>query len=493
MKVHHKAVDANLKELLFMVEKAAKEGATLIIAPELCLTGYSFDSTDEIRQIADTVPGRATRAVARLARQYDCFVVFGLAEKCKQTSKVYNSAVALNNAGDVVATHRKITAEKKWASDGQSLASSTFQTPLGKVGLLVCSDSYYGILPQLHASEGVNLLVVPANWPPTGLNPKELWSIRARENDIYLAACNRTGMDKTMDCTSAESVVYSPEGFPIAMAQSVQSSVVVCEVPDYNRRTRRDMNHRLECHTALVSENIRNLFNTERKRIGVSDGTKSLSDVAKSLHVSFFVNRQFDDEEADATFSGWQMDSERVCRLIVCSLIDASGGEMRQIRLYAKRNDVLFLCSEENGSIAIIESKKTIRRISLRSLSNAPVLVNSRGVQIALVSKSQLMSAQMVFALSDAGCDFVLLFTDSFEEKERPLYAVRSVEQIAVAVYTCCTAFMSMPPQSHARWIENEFNGKGVVTWTLDLSQTRNKEYIRRINYQRFFSEVSHE
>lgn len=91
------------------------------------------------------------------------------------------------------------------------------------MGVLICSDTYNGLMPRITALRGADLLLVPANWPPTGLNPRVLWRVRAMENGIFLAACNRTGIDRIMDCRQALSCVSDPQGHLLLEAKTRRS------------------------------------------------------------------------------------------------------------------------------------------------------------------------------------------------------------------------------------------------------------------------------
>ena len=53
--------------------------------------------------------------------------------------------------------------------------------------------------------------------------PKELWCARALENGFYLAGCNRTGIDRIMDCRQAPSLVCDPSGKVIHEAATESS------------------------------------------------------------------------------------------------------------------------------------------------------------------------------------------------------------------------------------------------------------------------------
>ena len=80
------------------------------------------------------------------------------------------------------------------------------------MGLLICSDSYYALPARVTALKGAELIFVPANWPPGGLDPCALWRQRAKENGIYLVAVNRGGQDRQMDCRAARSCAAAPSG-----------------------------------------------------------------------------------------------------------------------------------------------------------------------------------------------------------------------------------------------------------------------------------------
>jgi len=50
----------NVKKLLSLNEEAARNGAKIIVNPELAISGYSFSSKTEIASQADYIPGPVT-------------------------------------------------------------------------------------------------------------------------------------------------------------------------------------------------------------------------------------------------------------------------------------------------------------------------------------------------------------------------------------------------------------------------------------------------
>jgi predicted amidohydrolase len=67
-------------------------------------------------------------------------------------------------------------------------------------------------MPRITALRGADLLLIPANWPPSGLDPVELWRARAIENGFFVAGCNRTGIDLKMDCRPGNPASIPPGG-----------------------------------------------------------------------------------------------------------------------------------------------------------------------------------------------------------------------------------------------------------------------------------------
>ena len=71
-----------------------------------------------------------------------------------------------------------------------------------------------------------------------------MWRARALENGLYLAACNRPGVDKTMDYRQATSCVYGPSGQLVFGGKNEDSQIFHVELP-------LDRNERLEASLRL--------------------------------------------------------------------------------------------------------------------------------------------------------------------------------------------------------------------------------------------------
>lgn len=225
--------EKNLARLLDLNEEAAGAGARVILNTEMATTGYSFASRAEIAPLTETIPGPATRAFGRIARDYGCYICVGLPEVDNKTGVFYNAAALIGPAGRVVGKCRKLAPayrENLWSARG-NLPVLVAQTEFGKLGVLICADTYSYKPARAAALKGARVLLVPANWPPEHHNPEKFWRARAAENGIYLLACNRTGIDKDMDCRGAESFIIDRYGSPLQQVSSPGDTIIYGTLP----------------------------------------------------------------------------------------------------------------------------------------------------------------------------------------------------------------------------------------------------------------------
>src|SRR5690606_29529502 len=121
-------VDANLAKISDLVAEAKRQGAGLVIFPELATTGYFI--ADSIAELAEPVPGRTTDALAAIAARHDVWLVVGMAEAVGD--RYYNVSVLVSPNG-LEGTYRKVhlfDTEKATFAVGDEQA--VFSTPFGK-------------------------------------------------------------------------------------------------------------------------------------------------------------------------------------------------------------------------------------------------------------------------------------------------------------------------------------------------------------------------
>lgn len=201
----------NLDALLALTEEAARDGAKLIVTPEMATTAYCWASWEEVAGDVEPVPGETTTRFAEIAARYDCWIVVGMAEVDPATDIYYNSAVLIGPDGPI-GLYRKTHAfisEPKWAKDGD-LGLPVFETPLGRIAITICMDASYPETARVPALAGADVICFPTNWL-LEKSPSASWMARAAENRVYFIAANRYGLERGVQF-SGGSAIIDPDG-----------------------------------------------------------------------------------------------------------------------------------------------------------------------------------------------------------------------------------------------------------------------------------------
>ena len=476
----HKQTDANRAQLLALFRRACEAGAQLIAAPEMAVSGYSFSGRRDIAPYVETADGPTLTALAELAREYGVYACLGLAERDPRTSIFYNSAFALNPQGNVVCRHRKINAEHRWACPGNPLADNTFATPWGRVGLLICSDSYHSLMPRVTALRGADLLLIPANWPPTGLDPREIWRARALENGMYVAACNRTGMDLTMDCRQGASAAFDPHGNTLLDHSSPHAQLTLTDLP-------LDDHHRL---TALTGERLQGRLATDVSDCclnlsGISDLTSFLrlplpGPLALSCHAA--------ESEAAALAalerSAHDNPDSRGLHILPAGVYSNAALD-RMGQLSATAGAIVFLMQGQDAGWRWCE-----HGVWTRPASYGGVLAQTEygAARILLASLGEFRRPEPILAAAKRGCDLVIASGGHLTDEDRLLAGVRTIDAMAAAACAANGSGIWMTPEGHQRW-EEVLAGPGEpCDYLLDTRRTRNKRFQDRVDYDRLLA-----
>ena len=202
--------DYNISSLIKLCEEAAKNGAKLIVTPEMGTTGYCFLDREEISSLVESIPGPTTEKFCEITKKFNCFIVIGLPEVDEETQLYYNAAVLIGPRG-IIGKHRKshsYIAEPKWSAPGQD--HLVFDTEIGKIGILICMDIHFIETARLVALQKADIIIHISNWLGER-TPGPYWISRAFENGCYLIEGNRWGLERTVQF-SGGSCVINPDG-----------------------------------------------------------------------------------------------------------------------------------------------------------------------------------------------------------------------------------------------------------------------------------------
>lgn len=215
---NQKDLEGNLKKIISRIEGAAKDKANLMIACELCLSGFLF-SREEYMEIAQTIPGPATESVGAVAKKANAYIVFGLPEK--DGCDIYNSIAIMGPKGNLINRYRKA---HLWLTENQTFTRGNelciFETEFGKIGSTICYDIMYPEFFRAIAAKGAGVITHSTGMVTTEDCDRFGWDsglynaivrIRAWENQVYVPSCNRCGNDQFLYFL-ANSCVGTPWG-----------------------------------------------------------------------------------------------------------------------------------------------------------------------------------------------------------------------------------------------------------------------------------------
>ncbi|PRA24916.1 nitrilase family protein [Pseudomonas poae] len=219
---------SNLDTSLSLALQAVKKGANLIVLPELANTGYLFSNRQEAFQHAESIPdGPSLRAWMDFARDRQVYLVAGLAER--EGMQLFDTAVLLGPDG-LIGKYRKAhlwNKEKLWFSPG-NLGFPVFETPIGRIGLLICWDIWFPEVPRILTQQGADIICSLNNWvwtPPPLFDEagkcmaSYLTMTAAHVNNVFIAAANRIGEEcggRYLGC----SLIAGTNGWPIGKVAS---------------------------------------------------------------------------------------------------------------------------------------------------------------------------------------------------------------------------------------------------------------------------------
>jgi N-carbamoylputrescine amidase len=249
---------ANLERALGHVREAARLGARVVCLPELFRSQYFCQREDAaFFDLAESIPGATTQALADAARQSGVVVVAPVFER-RAAGLYHNSVVVLDADGAICGLYRKMHIpddpsyyEKFYFTPGD-LGFPAFDTAAGRIGTLICWDQWYPEAARLECLRGAGVLFYPAaiGWHPhekhtAGTAQRDAWRTVQRghaiANGVYVAAVNRVGHEKlkapegsTSESPGIEfwgsSFLADPFGVVVAEASSDREEILLAEV-----------------------------------------------------------------------------------------------------------------------------------------------------------------------------------------------------------------------------------------------------------------------
>jgi nitrilase len=151
--------DETAKRAAAAILDAGKNGAELVVFPEVWLAGYPYwtegwDSTlpvwagGRIRFFDEAVlvPSPTTDLIGRAAREANVYVVIGCNEIDPRPgcNTIYNTLLFFDRSGQLMGRHRKLMptfSERLYWGQGDGTDLEVYETDIGRIGGLICGEN----------------------------------------------------------------------------------------------------------------------------------------------------------------------------------------------------------------------------------------------------------------------------------------------------------------------------------------------------------------
>ena len=209
-------VQGNLSRMHQWIEQiCSAQRVDLIVFPELATTGYECGI--QFSDLSERVNGPSVNYLAKQAAQFQTHILFGMPERGKVESVSYDSAVLIDQDGEVISSYQKVhlKGEEKLAFR-PGFRYPVFETVFGTIGVAIGWDIAFPESARSLALQGADILCVCANWESPHANEWRTYAFaRAYENSMFVVAANRVGEEYTYQFFG-DSLAVGPRGQVIA-------------------------------------------------------------------------------------------------------------------------------------------------------------------------------------------------------------------------------------------------------------------------------------
>ncbi len=161
-----------------LADEAARTGAQLVLFPEAFVSAYprgldfgavvgarSEEGREDFRRYWESsvdVPGPAVDDLSRAARRNSLYLVIGVVERDHGT--LYCSVLFFAPDGSLLGKHRKVMptgSERLVWGFGDGSTMPVFETPLGRLGAVICWENYLPLMRAAMYAKGIEIYCAP--------------------------------------------------------------------------------------------------------------------------------------------------------------------------------------------------------------------------------------------------------------------------------------------------------------------------------------------
>ncbi|MEA3415930.1 MAG: carbon-nitrogen family hydrolase [Thermodesulfobacteriota bacterium] len=230
-------IESNLSSALKGIDQLKALDAKIALLPEMWSCGFDNKNLGKHAEKTDNIIDELTM----IASRYNMIIAGSLPES--SGNDIFNTMYLIDGDRGVINTYRKIhlfshTQEDKYFCAGNRAV--VCDTSAGPVGLMLCYDLRFPELCRTLTLSGALLILTSAQWP---LERIMHWDIllraRAIENQIFMVAANRLGMENSIEY-GGRSLLVSPFGEILARAEDrecvISSEIDLVQLSEFRRK-----------------------------------------------------------------------------------------------------------------------------------------------------------------------------------------------------------------------------------------------------------------
>ncbi|WP_129781877.1 nitrilase-related carbon-nitrogen hydrolase [Peristeroidobacter soli] len=253
-------IDANVQRAVKLVTEAceSQHPPRLVVLPEFAFQGPPHRATVQewIEKACDSIPGRATAPLQRLAERYRIYIAGNLFERdVRWPGRFFNSCFLIDPRGEVILRYRRINTalwpsphdfmDDYFAEYGVEGTFPVVDTELGRLAVIACGEIAVPEVSRAFMLRGAEVLLHPTN-DEMSAGQEAAKTARAAENMMYVISANVAGpIGFSWDgkVPGGRSRIVDFRGETVAYRQDADETFTVSSLIDVEaqRRARNDL------------------------------------------------------------------------------------------------------------------------------------------------------------------------------------------------------------------------------------------------------------
>lgn len=249
------------EKMLNFLDTAGKNGADFSILPECTYPAYMAGFSRENYTQAMSFNHKLLVKIGHIAQKYNMFIAVGIS--ASEENGLRNAGIVFNQNGEIIHSAYK---SNLWHFDYKCFTAGeefkTFDTPWGKMGMIICADGRIPEISRILALDGAKMIIDLVNLTSSAAqvkdftNPQYEYYINARafENKVWFAVCSKVGVEDNCVCNLGRSMVVNPNGEYVSQLTSEEEDILYCDV-DLTQDFGKPLKRNPELYTIITQEN----------------------------------------------------------------------------------------------------------------------------------------------------------------------------------------------------------------------------------------------